>query len=72
MQATGVSIGVGMAAPMDIVEAGRAIESSPHGYRRVSPFFVPRILPNLAAGNVAIRYKLKVRGEKKNPCTFDR
>ena len=34
-------------------------ETHPEGVRRVSPFLVPKMIPNLAAGNVSISFKAK-------------
>ncbi|XP_059615139.1 3-oxoacyl-[acyl-carrier-protein] synthase, mitochondrial [Phlebotomus argentipes] len=50
---TGVSVGIGMVDFVDICEANDALRQ---GYNRVSPFFVPRILPNMAAGQISIKY----------------
>eukprot|EP00871_Galdieria_phlegrea_P004393 jgi/Galph1/4955/GphlegSOOS_G3657.1 len=56
LERTGVAVGVGMTSIPDIIETHNLIESSPKGYRRVSPFFVPRILTNMPAGYISIKY----------------
>ena len=53
---TGVAIGSGMSSTMEIYEAGQVIAEGK--LRRLSPFFVPRILNNMAAGAISIRYGL--------------
>eukprot|EP00798_Chlamydomonas_sp_ICE-L_P024271 gene24271-9872_t len=50
-------LGSCMSATLKIAEAGRLILDG--RLRRVTPFFVPRILPNMAAGAVSIRYGLQ-------------
>lgn len=55
--ATGVSIGAGMSCTSEIAEAGALIAAAK--LRRVSPYFVPRILINMAAGAVSIRHQLR-------------
>src|ERR1700737_3055186 len=55
--ATGVLIGSGIGGLQGIEEA--AIILRERGPRRISPFFIPGRLINLAAGQVSIRYKLK-------------
>ncbi|KAJ1629662.1 thiolase-like protein [Pavlovales sp. CCMP2436] len=41
----------------DIVDAAAALAG--RGYRRISPFFVPRALVNMAAGQIALRHGLR-------------
>ena len=44
----GVAVGAGMGHVADVTNAGRLLERG--ALRRLSPFFVPRILANMAAG----------------------
>ncbi|KAH1000165.1 hypothetical protein HUJ04_000088 [Dendroctonus ponderosae] len=50
---TGVAVGMGMIDLQDVCATFQALQ---RGYHHVSPFFVPRILPNLAAGQISIKY----------------
>jgi 3-oxoacyl-[acyl-carrier-protein] synthase II len=54
---TGVLIGSGIGGLTGIVEAGYTLRDK--GPRRVSPFFIPGRLINLASGQVSIRHGLK-------------
>ena len=54
---TGVMIGSGIGGLPGIAEA--AITLQERGPRRISPFFIPASLINLASGNVSIRYGFK-------------
>lgn len=55
--ATGVAIGAGMSCTADLAEAGALLHQGK--LRRLSPFFVPRILVNMAAGAVSIAHGLQ-------------
>ncbi|PST25455.1 beta-ketoacyl-[acyl-carrier-protein] synthase II [Mesorhizobium plurifarium] len=54
---TGVLIGSGIGGLEGIVDAGYTMRDK--GPRRISPFFIPGRLINLAAGQVSIRHKLR-------------
>lgn len=62
---TGVAIGSGIGALSDIVDAACTLKE--RGARRVSAYFVPRMLVNMAAGQVSIRAGL--RGPMAAPAT---
>lgn len=49
----GVSVGVGMVDFEDVCQMAKALETS---YSKVSPYFVPRILLNMAAGQISMTY----------------
>ncbi|KAK9284870.1 hypothetical protein L1049_024050 [Liquidambar formosana] len=51
---TGVSIGGGTGSISDILDAAQLICEK--RLRRLSPFFIPRILINMAAGHVSMKY----------------
>ncbi|HZG29065.1 MAG TPA: beta-ketoacyl-ACP synthase II [Ensifer sp.] len=55
--ATGVLIGSGIGGIEGIVEAGLTLRDK--GPRRISPFFIPGRLINLASGHVSIKHKLR-------------
>src|SRR5439155_423226 len=51
---TGVIVGVGIGGISSVEEA--YLNLTTHAVRRVSPFLIPRIIPNMASGQIAIRY----------------
>ena len=53
----GCIIGVGMGGVGQIEHYTRVLDE--RGYRRVTPFFIPMIIPNMAAGQVAILFGAK-------------
>lgn len=61
----GVIIGVGMGGVGQVEHYTRILEEK--GYRRVTPFFIPMIIPNMAAGQIAILYG--ARGPNMAVCT---
>lgn len=52
----GVCVGMGM---FDLSEVYGAWQQLQRGYNRVSPFFVPRLLPNMASGHISMRHGLR-------------
>ncbi|KAG6003307.1 hypothetical protein E4U21_002195 [Claviceps maximensis] len=54
LEATGVCLGSGIGNLDDIYETSLAHHHG--GYKKVSPLFVPKILTNLAAGHLAMKY----------------
>ena len=54
LEATGVYIGSGIGSLDDVVNT--TLDFDRGGYRKVSPLFVPRLLINLAAGHISMRW----------------
>lgn len=54
---TGVAIGSGIASMEDLEDGHQTFTTS--GARKLSPYFIPKILINTAAGHVSIKYGLK-------------
>ncbi|GMH37526.1 hypothetical protein BSKO_05399 [Bryopsis sp. KO-2023] len=54
---TGVAIGCGMSFTTEVAEAGLMLGAGT--LRRLSPFFVPKVLGNMASGDVSVRYGFK-------------
>jgi len=52
-----VCVGSGIGALSDIVTAGQAVDAGQH--RKVSPFFVPKVLLNMAGAQIAIRHGIR-------------
>ncbi len=53
----GTSVGVGLGSLMDIELSSQALREK--GSKRVSPFFIPYTIPNMAAGMISISYNLR-------------
>lgn len=56
LQATGVAVGMAMSDLDDIIATNKSLENR---YSKVNPFFVPRILTNMASGHISIKYKFQ-------------
>ncbi|ORY85060.1 ketoacyl synthase domain-containing protein [Protomyces lactucae-debilis] len=54
---TGVCLGSGIGSFDDVYDTSLAFNSG--GFRKVSPLFVPRLLINMAAGHLSIKYGLR-------------
>ncbi|EDV41629.1 uncharacterized protein Dana_GF17576 [Drosophila ananassae] len=52
----GVCVGMGM---FDLAEVYGTWNQLQRGYNRVSPFFVPRLLPSMACGHISMRHGLR-------------
>jgi len=52
----GVCVGSGMSSVREIVQAAQLV--SEYGIRKLSPYFVPKVLANSAAGRLSLEYNL--------------
>ncbi|CAN8097396.1 unnamed protein product [Discula destructiva] len=57
LEATGVCLGSGIGNLEELYNTSLAFEQD--GYKKVSPLFVPKILINLAAGHISMKYGLQ-------------
>ncbi|KAL5285518.1 OXSM family protein [Megaselia abdita] len=53
---TGACVGMGM---FDMEEIYKSHTNFMKGYNKVSPYFIPRILPNMACGHISMEFGLK-------------
>ncbi|CAI5758788.1 unnamed protein product [Candida verbasci] len=53
----GVAVGSGMGSFQDIYDNSTAFHT--FGYKKIQPLFIPKLLNNMAAGNISIKYGLK-------------
>ncbi|XP_054168236.1 3-oxoacyl-[acyl-carrier-protein] synthase, mitochondrial-like, partial [Oppia nitens] len=56
-QRTGVAVGMGMIDMNEVIHNGTALQTQ--GFNRVSPHFVTKLLVNMPAGHISIKYGLK-------------
>ena len=56
-QRLGVYVGSGIGGMDTFVDQCNTLEQK--GMKRISPFFIPMMISNMAAGNIAIRFKAK-------------
>ena len=55
---TGVAVGSGIGS-LEEIQAAAALLAQPRGHRRISPFFVTRLLINMAAGHISMTHNLR-------------
>lgn len=53
----GVNVGSGIGSFHDIYTQSNTFKE--FGYKRINPFFIPKLLTNMASGNISIKYKLQ-------------
>jgi len=57
LERTGVAVGNSLTGLEEICKTGQAFFGQ--GYKKVSPYFIPKILTNLPSGHISIRYGFK-------------
>ena len=58
LEATGVCLGSGIGNLEELYDT--SVDYAAGGYRRIHPLFVPRLLINLGAGHISMRYGFRV------------